>query len=78
MVDKRAPAVSCGVRSPCSDSDESEDEVLSVGPMQPLFFTAPLGGEKGHDDDMIQTNLLRDEWSVDSWSAEDRNGTSCE
>ena len=26
---------------------------------------------------MIQANSLHDEWSVDSWSAEDRYGTSC-
>ena len=77
MVDKRAPAVGRGVRLPCSDSDESKDDVLSVGPMRPLFFAALLGGEKGHDDDMIQANSLSDEWSVDSWSAEDRYGTSC-
>ena len=58
-----------GVRSPCSVSDESEDDVLSVGPMQPLVTAAPLGGARGHDDDMIQANSLRDEWSVDSWTA---------
>ena len=27
-VDRRAPMVGRGVRSPCSDSDESEDDVL--------------------------------------------------
>ena len=31
----------------------------------------------GHDDNMIQANSLCDEWSVDSWSAGDRHGTSC-
>ena len=77
MVDKRDPAVCRGVRSPCSDSDESEDDVLSVGPMRPSLFAAPLGGARGHDYDMIQANSLRDEWSVYSWSAEDRYGTSC-
>ena len=52
----RAPTVGRDVRSPCSDLDESEDDVLSVGPMRPLFFAAPLGGAKGHHDDMIQAN----------------------
>ena len=42
-----------------------------------LCFLPPTGWGKGHDDDMIQANSLRDEWSVDSWSAEDRYGTSC-
>ena len=74
MVDKLAPVVGCGVRSPCSDSD---DDVLLVGPMRPLLFATPLGGARGHDDDMIQASLLRDEWSVDSWSAGDSYGTSC-
>ena len=76
MVDKRTPAVGRGVRSPWFDSEESEDDILLVGPMRPLLFAAPLGGARGHDDDMIQANSLRDEWSVDSWSTEDRNGTS--
>ena len=45
--------------------------------MRPLLFAAPLGGARGHDDDVIQANSLRDEWSVDSWTAGDRYGTSC-
>ena len=61
-----------GVRPPCSDSDESDDDVLSVGPMRPLVTAAPLGGARGHDDDMIQTDSLRDEWSADSRTAGDR------
>ena len=73
MVDQRAPVVGRGVRSPCSDSDESDDDVLSVGPMRPLLFATPLGGARGLDDDMIQANSLCDEWSVDSWTAGDRD-----
>ena len=52
-------------------------DVLSVGPMRPLLFAAPLGGARGHDDDMIQANSLRDEWSGDSWTAGDPYGASC-
>ena len=66
-----------GVRSPCSDSDESDDDVLSVGPMRPLLYAAPLGGAIGHDDYKMQDDSLHDEWSVDSWTAGDRDGTSC-
>ena len=56
-----------GVRPPCSDSDESEDDILSIGPMRPLVTAAPLGGAGRRDD----------EWSVDSWTAGERYGTSC-
>ena len=43
----------------------------------PLVTAAPLGGARRHDDDMIQANSLREEWSVNSWTAGDRHGTSC-
>ena len=76
-MDHWAPVVGRGVRSPCSDSDESDDDVLSVGPIQPLLFAAPLGGATGHNDYMIQDDSLRDEWSVDSRTAGDRYGTGC-
>ena len=76
-VDQRATVVGHSFRLPCSDSDESDDDVLSVGPMRPLVTAAPLGGARGHDDDMIQVNLLRDVWSVDSWTAENPHGTCC-
>ena len=58
-----------GVRLLCSDSDESDDDVWSVGPMRRLLYAALLGGAIGHDDHRIQNNLLHDEWSVDSWTA---------
>ena len=45
--------------------------------MRPLLFAAPLGGARGHDDYMIQDDSLRDELSVDSWTAGDRYGTRC-
>ena len=49
-VDQRAPVVGHGVRSPCSDSDESDDDVLSVGPMR--FFVFLLPRWMGQDDTM--------------------------
>ena len=76
-MDQRASVVGRGVRLPCSDSDKSDDDVLSVGPMRPLLYAAPLGGAIGHDDYRIQDDSLHDEWSVDSWTAGDRYGTSC-
>ena len=37
---------------------KSDDDVLSVGPMQPLVTATPLGGARRHDDGMIQVNSL--------------------
>ena len=76
-MDQRATVIGHGVRLPCSDSDESDDDVLSVGPMRPLVTAAPLGGARRHDDGMMHANSLSDEWSVDSWTAENRYGTCC-
>ena len=73
-VDQRATVIGHGFRLPCSDSD---DDVLSVGPMRPLLTAAPLGGARRNDDGVIQINSLSDEWSVDSWTAENRIGTCC-
>ena len=75
-VDLRATMVGHGFRLPCSDSDESDDDVLSVGPVRPLVTAALLGGAGGHDDDMLQVNSLSG-GSVYSWTAEDPYGTCC-
>ena len=64
---QQAPVVGHGVRPPGSDSDDSEDDVLSIGPMRLVVTAAPLGGARGQED----------EWSVNSWTARDRYGTSC-
>ena len=60
-VDQPATVVGHGFRLPCSDSDESDDDVLSVGPMRPLVTAAALGGARRYDDGMIQVNSLSDE-----------------
>ena len=77
MVDQWAMVVGRGVRLPCSDSKEAEDDVLSVGPMRPLMTAAPLGGARGHDDGVMQADSRQDAWSVDSWTSEDRCGPCC-
>ena len=46
---------------PCSDSDDSDDDVLFA---------------EGHDGEVQQINL-RNEWSVDSWTADDSCGEGC-
>ena len=48
-------------RLPCSDSDDSDDDVLYA---------------EGHDGEVRQINL-RNEWSVDSWTADDSCGEGC-
>ena len=63
-------------RLPCSDSDDSDDDVLSIGPLRPIVTAAPLGGAEGHDVEVRQINL-RNEWSVDSWTADDSCGEAC-
>ena len=65
-----------GFRLPCSDSDDSDDDVLSIGPLRPVETAAPLGGAEGHDDEVLQINP-RNEWSVNSWTADDSCGYRC-
>ena len=76
-VDQRAMVVGDGFRLPCSDSDESDDDVLSVGPMRPLLTAASLGGARRDDDCGLQVDSLSDEWSVESWATENRHETCC-
>ena len=68
--------VGCGFRLPCSDSDDSDDDVLSIGPLWPVATAAPLGGAEGHDDEVLQINP-RHEWSVNSRTADDSCGVGC-
>ena len=75
-VDRRATVVGRGSRLPCSDSDDSDDDVLSIGPLRPVVTAAPLGGAEGYDDEVLQVNP-RNEWSVDSWTADDSCGEGC-
>ena len=56
-VDRRATVVGRDFRLPCSDSDESDDDVLSVGPLWPMVTAAPLGGAERHDGEVRQINL---------------------
>ena len=75
-VDRRATVVGHGFRLPCSDSDDSDDDVLSIGPMRPVVTAAPPGGAEGHDDGVLQVNPLN-KWSVNSWTADDSCGEGC-
>ena len=76
-VDQRIMAVGDGFLLPCSDSDYSDDDVLSVGPVRPLSTAASLGGAGMDDDCRLQADSLNDVLSVGAWAAENRNGTCC-
>ena len=45
-VTTQSVAVRKYVRRPCSDSEESDDDVISVGAVRPLTTAAPLGGAR--------------------------------
>ena len=60
-VDRRTTVVGRDFRLPCSDSDDSGDNVLDA---------------EGHDGEVRHINL-RNEWSVDSWTADDSCGEGC-
>ena len=62
--------------SDCRD-ESPDDDVLSVGPMRPLVTAASLGGARRDDDCRLQVDSLSDEWSVESWAAENRLETCC-
>ena len=49
-VTPRSGAVRKDVRLSCSDSEVSDDDVLSVGAVRPLQTAAPLGGAGLKDD----------------------------
>ena len=74
-VDQRIMVVGDGVRLPCSDSDDSDDDVLSVGPVQPLSTAASLGGARMDDDCRLQADSPNDVLSVEAWAAENRHET---
>ena len=76
-VDQRALAVGEGFRLPCSDSDDSDDDVLSVGPVRPLSTAASMGGVRRDDECWLWADLLNDALSVEAWATENRHETCC-
>ena len=49
------------IRLSCSDSDEPDDDALSVGAVWPLMTAAPLGGARmmESDDDVLSVGAVR-------------------
>ena len=60
-MDQRTTVVGLNFRLPCLDSDDSDGDVLWA---------------EGHDEEVRQINL-QNEWSVDSWTADDSCGEGC-
>ena len=54
-VNQRSRVVGNSFRLPCSDSDDSDDDVLSVGAVRPLTTAAPPGGAR----------MMVDMWNVE-------------
>ena len=73
-VDQRTLSVGDGFRLLCDDSD---DDVLSVGPIRPLLTAASLSGVRMDDDCRLQVDSLNDELSVEAWAAENHHETCC-
>ena len=65
-------AVRKDVRLSCSDSEVSDDDVLSVGAVRPLATTAPLGGGGLIDDCQPQVDSNDDVLSVGTWTQMNR------
>ena len=49
---------------PCSESDDSDDEVLSVGAVRRLMTATPLGGARMMDDCQLHAESMDDVLSV--------------
>ena len=60
-VTQRSRVIRNSFRLPCSDSEESDDDVLSVGAVRPLTTSAPLGGARmmESDDDVLSVGAVR-------------------
>ena len=61
----------------CSDSEESYDDVLSVGAVRPLAIAAPLGGAGLMDDCQLHVDSRDDVLSVGAWAPMNGPGMCC-
>ena len=77
FIDQWNRVVENNSRLPCSDSDNSDDDVLLVGAVRPLTSTAPLGGTETIDDCRLQADSLDDVLSEGAWASENRHETCC-
>ena len=73
----RSVVVRKHVRLSCSDSEESDDDVLSVGAVRPLATVAPLGGPGLIDDCQLHVDSNDDVLSVGTWAPMNRPAMCC-
>ena len=76
-VNQRSGVVGNSFRLPCSDSDDSDDDVLSVGAVRPLTTAAPLGGARMMDDCRLHADSKDNVLSVGAWAPMSRHGMCC-
>ena len=76
-VTPRSGAVRKDVRLLCSDSEVSDDDVLSVGAVRPLETAAPLGGAGLKDDRQPYFDSDDDDLSVGARAQMDRPARCC-
>ena len=70
-------AVRKNIRLSYSDSEESDDDVLSVGTVRPLVTAAPLGGAGLIDDCQPHVDSNDDVLSVGAWAPMNRPAMCC-
>ena len=76
-VNQWSRVVGNSFRLPCSDSDDSDDYMLSVGAVRPLTTAAPPGGARMMDDCRLHADSKDDVLSVGAWAPKNRHGMCC-
>ena len=76
-VTQRSRVVRNSFRLLCSDSVDSDDDVLSVGAVRPLTTAAPLGGARMKDDCQLHADATNDVLSVGAGAQMNRPGMCC-
>ena len=66
-----------GLWMPCSNSEDSDDDVLSVGAVRPLTTAVPLGGARMMDDCQLHADSKDDVQSVGAWAPMNQPGMCC-
>ena len=73
----RSVVVQKNVHLSCSNSEVSDDNVLSVGAVRPLATVAPLGGARLIDDCQLHVDSNDDVLSVGTWAPMNRPEMRC-
>ena len=74
---RRSRVLRNSFRLPCSNSEESDDDVLSVGAVRPLPNAAPLGGAGMVDIHQQHADVKNDVFLMGAWGPMNQPGTCC-